>query len=113
MAEHPGAEYFAAFDRREVERLEAVAEARCRPGSIWFQSNLWDGAAPARDVPSEGPAGVREPSRSRTRVGTGPVSVTPECECCGRGFVGRRADARFCGEVCRQRSRRGRCEVVS
>jgi hypothetical protein len=62
------------------------------------------------NAPSEPAPGASEPSLSGSRTRRRSVSVTSECACCGRAFVGRRSDAQFCGDVCKRRSRRGRCE---
>jgi hypothetical protein len=108
---HAGQEYLDAFARREVERLAEIARARRRPGSVWFENpKLWDGTS--RSGSSESPDSPVErdgkPERDRRSV----LSVTPSCSCCGRAFAGRRSTAKFFGDVCRQRSRRGRCDDV-
>ena len=114
MAEHPGQEFLdMAFGPREVERLEAIDEAKRRPGSVWYENpKLWDGTLGLSEALSEVDGGVVEPSRSGTGVRGRSVSRTglPSCGCCGREFAGRRSDAVFCGPVCQKRSRRGRCE---
>jgi hypothetical protein len=111
VAEHPGQEYLdAAFGPRERERLEAVEEARRRPGSVWHESRLWDGAASTASSSSV-PARAGEeldakPVRERCPV----LSVQPTCPCCRRAFAPVRRSAKFCGPVCRRHWHRGRCE---
>jgi hypothetical protein len=108
---HAGQEYLDAFERREVERLAAIEEARQRPGSIWFENpKLWDGTSRGSSSPSEPCGDGVGPSGSRTRPDGWSLAVTA-CACCGRSFSGRRSDARYCGDVCRQRAGRGRCGV--
>jgi len=110
-APHPGQAFLdIAVGRREVERLEAVAEARQRPGSVWHDSRLWDGTARA----SGGSSPVARSPAELVRVLDRPerryvLNVTADCACCVRAFVGRRSTARYCGDLCGQRSRRGRC----
>jgi hypothetical protein len=119
MAGHPGKEYLdAAFGIQEQRRLRYVEEAKRTPGSWWFENerrtpSRQREAEAAEDTP-EHAREAQEPSRdSPTTRSRRALSVTGECLCCGRAFMGRRSSARFCGAICRQRSRRGRCEEAA
>lgn len=103
MSEHPGREYLdACFGIQEERRLAYVEEAKRDPLSVWFEAQA------ARQAPSN-----RRTSRNRGLSGHRRDALSRTCGCCGRPFVRRRRDARFCGDVCRVRSGRGRCEEVA
>jgi len=109
VAEHAGQEFLDAFERREVERLEAIAEARKDPRSIWFDSKLWDGTARASHVSPDPTASPSGRTDIRERPARRSLAVSPSCVCCGNAFAGGRSDAKFCGEICRLRAHRNRC----
>jgi hypothetical protein len=104
---HAGQDYLdACFGIQEQRRLAYIEEAQRDPKSVWFEGPASrEGSAGASRKPVKRQGGSRGPERV--------LSVTKECSCCGRVFAGRRRSARYCGELCRQRSRRGRCEKAA
>jgi hypothetical protein len=102
VSEHPGQAYLdAAFGLQEERRLAYIEEAKRDPRSVWFVP------PGARDTGQ-----FRHTSRNKARPAVRSV-VSRSCGCCGRAFAGRRRDARFCGDVCRVRAGRGRCEEAA